>query len=60
MSTQTGWRWCRNCQGLFLAGGETQGICHGLNPHDGSASGKCPLMQFGEDASNTQPQGGCH
>lgn len=62
MSTQTGWRWCRNCQGLFFAGGETQGICIGANAHDGSASGKY-LMQFGEGAGNTQPQGGwrwCH
>ena len=62
MSTQTGWRWCRRCQGLFFAGGETQGICFDANPHDGSASAKY-LMQFGEGAANTQPQGGwrwCH
>lgn len=62
MSMQNGWRWCRNCQGLFFAGGETQGSCFGMNPHDGSASGKY-LVRFGEGAINAQPQGGwrwCH
>lgn len=57
MSTQNGWRWCRNCQGLFFAGGGTQGVCFGLNPHDGSASAHY-LMEFGDGDASSQPQGG--
>ena len=40
MSKQSGWRWCRKCQGMFYAGGRTQGVCP-VDPkgHDGSASG---------------------
>jgi hypothetical protein len=44
LPTQRGWRWCRKCQGLFFAGGATQGVCPvGTtllveSPHDGTQS----------------------
>jgi hypothetical protein len=57
MSNQTGWRWCQKCQGSFFSGNPDQGNCPSGGTHDGSASGKY-LMQFGEGAENTQPQGG--
>ena len=57
MSNQTGWRWCKKCQGLFFSGNPDQGSCPSGGKHDGSASAKY-LMQFGEGAGNTNPQGG--
>jgi len=41
---QTGWRWCSKCQGLFFAGGASQGICPAdRGAHDGAASGAYTL-----------------
>lgn len=36
--TQTGWRFCRKCQGLFWGPGEAQSVCPRGAQHDGSAS----------------------
>jgi hypothetical protein len=35
---QTGWRWCRRCQGLVFSG--IRGVCFDTTPHDLSASGE--------------------
>lgn len=44
---QAGWRWCKNCDGLFFSGGQpTAGVCPAVaarGPHDGSDSGKYVL-----------------
>jgi hypothetical protein len=40
MSGQTGWRWCRKCEGLFFAGNPSQGVCAAdIGPHDPNESG---------------------
>jgi hypothetical protein len=57
MPTQTLWRWCQKCQGMFFSGHPDQGNCPSGGKHDGSASAKY-LMEFGEGDSNTNPQGG--
>jgi len=27
LASQNGWRWCRQCQGLWFAGNRTGGVC---------------------------------
>ena len=41
---QEGWRWCKKCEGLFLAGGEKNGTCTDGKEHDPSDSGKYVLQ----------------
>jgi hypothetical protein len=37
---QGGWRWCHKCEGLFFAGGSSQGVCPAdQHTHDASQSG---------------------
>lgn len=39
---QSGWRWCRKCEGLFFAG--ARGKCASGGAHDGSQSGDYTLV----------------
>lgn len=36
--TQSDWRWCKKCQGLFFAGGQGMGVCKAGGHHDMSGS----------------------
>jgi len=50
---QSGWRWCRKCQGLFFAGNPSQGVCPAdAAAHDASQSGKYDVI-FGETVAAT-------
>jgi hypothetical protein len=35
---QSGWRWCRKCQGLFFFGNQTSGVCAAGGGHDAEGS----------------------
>lgn len=52
LNTQSGWRWCRKCQGIFFSGSATQGVCPAGGSHDQSASGRYELQL---DRGNGQP-----
>jgi Zn finger protein HypA/HybF involved in hydrogenase expression len=52
---QAGWRWCRNCQGMYY-GNSGHGVCPAGGPHTDAGSGHY-LQQFGEDIAGRQ-QGG--
>ena len=40
-ASQNGWRWCRQCQGLWFAGNSTSGACpaFGTAGHSSAGSG---------------------
>jgi hypothetical protein len=44
-ASQNGWRWCRQCQGLWYAGNPTLGVCpaRGTNGHSFVSSGDYTL-----------------
>jgi len=42
MSSQTGWRWCYLCQGLFYSGNPTPGVC----PSNGTAGHSIQTFPF--------------
>lgn len=43
-SAQSGWCWCRKCQGLFFAGHVTKGRCPAGAGHDPTESGQYSLL----------------
>jgi hypothetical protein len=54
MLSQTGWRWCHKCQGMFFSGNPSQGVCPADNhAHDGSQSGHYAAF-MGDDAAGQQ------
>jgi hypothetical protein len=38
-AAQSGWRWCRQCRGLWFAGNGTGGVCPAGGEHSFSGSG---------------------
>lgn len=42
---QGDWRWCPKCQGLYFAGGLTQGICPAGGAHEHTDSGNYQLVE---------------
>ena len=50
---QSGWRWCKKCQGLFFGPGSPQSACPAGGPHDGSTSGAY-VMSFGNGGQDMQ------
>ena len=51
---QGGWRWCKQCQGLFYARASAgKGVCPAGGTHDDSASGHYAAL-IGEDAPGQQ------
>lgn len=60
---QSGWCWCKSCQGLFFAGAGA-GVCPAGGAHDGSGSGTYVLSGGTIDATwttlSSQPGGSPH
>ena len=60
---QANWRWCLKCEGLFFAGGQSQGVCpRDGTEHDGGDSGDYILHESGtrgvcEAAGSHDPTG---
>src|SRR5205814_1663667 len=53
LPSQSGWRWCEKCQGLFFSGNPGQGACPAGGRHDASRSGAY-LMTFGDGGEGMQ------
>ena len=53
LPSQSGWRWCQKCQGLFFSGNPDQGVCPAGGRHDASRSGAY-LMTFGDGGEGMQ------
>ena len=53
LPSQSGWRWCEKCQGLFFSGNPDQGACPAGGRHDASRSGAY-LMTFGDGGEGMQ------
>ena len=53
LSSQSNWRWCQKCQGLFFSGNPDQGVCPAGGVHDASSSGAY-LMTFGTGGEGMQ------
>jgi hypothetical protein len=52
--TQSGWRWCKKCQGFFFSLNPSKGVCPADHAaHDDSASGHYSL-EFGDAIPGTQ------
>ncbi len=46
MATQSNWRWCHKCQGMYFAGNPSQGVCpKDHQAHDHTGSGNYSLVQ---------------
>ena len=54
LPSQSGWRWCQKCQGMFYSLNPDQGPCPASGRHDASHSGAY-LMTFGDAAAGMQP-----
>jgi hypothetical protein len=59
-ASQNGWRWCRQCQGLWFAGNPTLGVCpaRGTIGHDYIFSGDYTLPKASDDNWGTGGQFG--
>ena len=53
LPSQSGWRWCEKCQGLFFSGNPDQGACPAGGRHDASRSGAY-LMTLGDGGEGMQ------
>jgi len=54
LPSQSGWRWCQKCQGMFYGLNPDQGPCPASGRHDASHSAAY-LMTFGDAAAGMQP-----
>jgi len=55
-NTQMNWRWCAKCQGLFWAGGQSNGICQAGGPHADVASGYNYALSIDVSVTGAQSQ----
>jgi len=53
LPTQSGWRWCQKCQGMFFSINPDQGPCPGGGRHDATTS-SAYLMTFGDAVQGMQ------
>ena len=44
LSSQSGWRWCQKCEGIFFSGNATNGRCAAGGSHNGLNSGNYNLL----------------
>jgi hypothetical protein len=53
---QSGWRWCKKCEGLWFADGgdDRKGKCPAGDTHDTTDSGKYVVTQNNDDAAGQQ------
>ena len=52
--SQTSWRWCHKCEGLFFTGNPSQGRCPAGGSHDAGQSGEYETRLGGESAAAGQ------
>jgi hypothetical protein len=57
---QQNWRWCHKCEGMYFAGGATQGVCPAGGAHDHTGSGNYDIVNNWAAAPGQNNWRWCH